>query len=509
MTNLVVCCDGTWNTADQQQGGVPTPTNVARLHACVAELGANNVAQKKYYHPGVGTDPGVINRLLGGGIGLGLDRNIQSAYGWLCRTYQPGDAIYLFGFSRGAYTVRSLGGLTTRCGLLDVSGLTDDEAWKRVETVFAKGYRQRSETREDWLKRGWKFHQSKPGSQDIGIHFIGVWDTVGALGIPDHLGVLKLLESPEKYKFHDTKLSDLVSHARHALACDEMRGSFQATLWTEVKPGHDVKQVWFPGVHCDVGGGYRETGLSDGALQWMIEEAAEQGLGFDKALTGQIEPDFRAVLHNSLDGVFRFLPSDPRSAPALHDGGARLHASLVQRRQSPPISQSPYGDSRGLKEGETAGFPVFALNPWNRTGLYLQAGGTYRFKAEGQWLDRTTASGPEGMADGKFEPADLIHALADLGGDAEILFKRLGGGAATDFWGTKRHEDLNWFQLVGAIANGAGEDAEMGPDEVIAIGKGCDYTPKRSGYLYAYANDAWNFYDNNRGSVQLTVTRIA
>jgi len=509
MANLIVSCDGTWNTADQKDGGVSTATNVVRLHSCVAEQNANGVAQKKYYHPGVGTDPGLVNRLLGGTIGLGLDRNIQSAYAWLCRTYQPGDAIYLFGFSRGAYTARSLGGLTTRCGLLDLTGLSDDEAWKRIETVFTNGYRERKEKREDWMRRGWKFQQSKPGSQDIGIHFIGVWDTVGALGIPDHLGVLKLLEDPGKYKFHDTTLSDLVAHARHAIALDEMRGSFQATLWTKVKPGHDVKQVWFPGVHSDVGGGYRETGLSDGALKWMIEEAAAQGLGFNTQLTQQVKPDFRGQLHNSLDGVFKFLPSVPRSAPPLHEAGARLHSSLVERRQSPPIAQAPYGESRGLKAGETVAIDVFAVNPWNRTGLYLEAGASYKFKAEGQWLDRTTPSGPAGMADGKFEPADLIHALADASGDAEILFKRLSGNAATDFWGTKRHEKLNWFSLVGAIANGAGEDAEMGPDEVIEIGAGCDCKPKRSGYLYAYANDAWNFYGNNRGSVRLTITRIS
>ena len=509
MTNLVISCDGTWNTADQQDGGVSTATNVFRLHSCVADQGANNVAQKKYYHPGVGTDPGLLNRVLGGGIGLGLDRNIQSAYGWLCRTYQRGDAIYLFGFSRGAYTVRSLGGLTTRCGLLDLSGMSDDEAWKRVEIVFTRGYRQRKETREDWSQRGWKFHQSKPGSQDIGIHFIGVWDTVGALGIPSHLGVLKLLEEPDKYKFHDTTLSDLVAHGRHAIALDEMRGSFQATLWTKVKPGHDVKQVWFPGVHSDVGGGYRETGLSNGALKWMIEEAAGQGLGFNAAMTKQIAPDFRSHLHDSLDGVFKFLPSVPRSAPPLHEAGVRLHASLVERRQSPPIAQAPYGESRGLKAGESATFAIFAINPWNRTGLYLEAGATYTFKADGQWLDRTTASGPAGMKDGNFQPSEIAHVLANIAGDAEILFRRLSGNDATDFFTTKRHEELNWFSLVGTIANGAGEDEEMGADEVIAIGAGREHKPKRSGYLYAYANDAWNFYDNNRGSVQLTVTRVS
>lgn len=509
MANLVISCDGTWNTADQQEGGVPTPTNVCRLHTCVAEQNAKGVAQRKYYHPGVGTDPGLVNKVLGGGIGLGLDRNIQSAYAWLCRNYQPGDAIYLFGFSRGAYTVRSLGGLTTRCGLLDLAGIADQEAWKRVEAVFRNGYRERKETREDWIGRGWKFHQSAPGSHDIGIHLIGVWDTVGALGIPDHLGLLNLLDDPSKYKFHDTMLSDKVAHGRHAIALDEMRGAFQATLWTKVKPGRDVKQVWFPGVHSDVGGGYRETGLSDGALKWMIEEATALELGFNEQMTKQITPDCRGLLHESLDGLFKHLPSQPRSAPLLHEEGSpRLHSSLVERRHSPPIAQAPYGDSRSMTAGERATMPIFAIKPWNATGIYLEAGATYRFEAEGQWLDRTTRSGPGGMEDGKFEPADVINALSDMLGQAEILFKRITGNKATDFWGSKRHEELKWFQLVGAVANGASEDEEMGVDEVIPIGDGCDYKPKRSGYLYAYANDAWNFYGNNRGSVQLTVTRI-
>jgi Uncharacterized alpha/beta hydrolase domain (DUF2235) len=317
------------------------------------------------------------------------------------------------------------------------------------------------------------------------------------------------LEEPGKYQFHDTKLSDLVKHARHAIALDEMRGSFQATLWTKVKPGHDVKQVWFPGVHSDVGGGYRETGLSDGALKWMVEEADGLGLGFNTAMTKQIAPDFRARLHDSLDGVFKFLPSVPRSAPPLHDAEGRLHASLVERRQSPPIAQAPYGESRGLKAGEKAAFTIFAVNPWNRTGLYLEAGAAYKFEAEGQWLDRTIASGPAGTKDGNFQPSEIAHVLVNIAGEAETLFKRISGNTGTDFFATKRHEELNWFSLVGAIANGASEDAEMGPDEVIAIGAGCEHKPKRSGYLYAYANDAWHFYDNNRGSMQLTVTRTA
>lgn len=110
MRNLMVCCDGTWNTAEQRHGGVPVPTNVVRLYNAVADKN-EGVEQLKYYHPGVGTEPGFWDRAMGGATGKGLDDNIKSAYHWLCRHYRPQDRIYLFGFSRGAYTGRSLGEL--------------------------------------------------------------------------------------------------------------------------------------------------------------------------------------------------------------------------------------------------------------------------------------------------------------------------------------------------------------------------------------------------------------
>ncbi len=506
MANLVVCCDGTWNTADQAQDGVPTPTNVVRLFGLAVE----SDGQKKYYHPGVGTG-GAVDKALGGGIGLGLDRNIQSGYRWLCANYSAGDRIYLFGFSRGAYTARSLGGFVTRFGLLDEAGLDEKVLWSRVEELFRDGYRVKGQKRKTWADKGWKFQQGEGGADgcDIPVHFIGVWDTVGALGIPDHLGVLNLLEEPGKYKFHDTQLNPLVRHARHAVAVDEMRQSFEPTLWTNTQD-RDVKQVWFPGAHSDVGGGYRETGLSDGALGWMLGEAEAAGLAVDPALKAQIRPDHLDRLHESLADLFRFLPSKPRGIPPLDsDDGQSLHDSVVKRCKTPPITQTPYRNTKRLARGEAATIPVFAANPWNPTGLLLEAGAEYSFAAKGEWLDRKISCGPAGTEDGNFQPAEVVHVVSSLFGQAESLFRRITGNKDTDFWLTKRHEDWPWFALIGVIANGQPDGDAPARHEEVLIGKGvAKYKVARAGYLYAYANDAWNFYDNNRGSVSLTVTRV-
>jgi uncharacterized protein (DUF2235 family) len=150
MKRIVICCDGTWNTADQAEGGVPTPTNVVRLCNAVAKVDKENgdIEQLKYYHPGVGTDPGVLSKLAGGGLGKGLDRNIMSGYRFLADNYVPGDEIYLFGFSRGAYTARSLAGLVGCCGLLDTREVAvkakeekESEIWRRIESIYSEGYR--------------------------------------------------------------------------------------------------------------------------------------------------------------------------------------------------------------------------------------------------------------------------------------------------------------------------------------------------------------------------------
>jgi uncharacterized protein (DUF2235 family) len=292
MKHLIVCCDGTWNTPDQEDDGLPAPTNVVRLHRCVSEATAAGVDQRTYYHPGVGTEGGVLGRLTGGMYGRGISQNIQSAYHWLARNYAKGDKIFLFGFSRGAYTVRSLAGMIGRCGLLSLTKSIDArEGWKRVSEIYEGGYRHKQG--KAWSPpASWKFRIPKKRAD--AVHFLGVWDTVGALGVPNDLALLNFFDRPRNWMFHDTELGTGVTTARHAVALDEMRASFTPTMWTNKHA--DMKQVWFPGVHSDVGGGYAQTGLADGALRWMIDEAAAAGLDFKSVMVSQIQPNYQGLL---------------------------------------------------------------------------------------------------------------------------------------------------------------------------------------------------------------------
>jgi hypothetical protein len=294
------------------------------------------------------------------------------------------------------------------------------------------------------------------------------------------------------------------------VALDEMRASFLPTLWTGVGERSGVEQIWFPGVHCDVGGGYPERGLSDAALAWMMEEAAGVGLAFRADMRGQVVPDARDVLHDSRTGVFRHLRTQPRSVPPIRDGEPALHPSVLQRQARPPITQAPYRPTVCLGIGEEKAAAVFAVQHWNDTGLYLEAGGRYRFSAAGQWVDRTIRCGPGGTDDGKFRFGELAQMAGSLWGKAEEAFQLATRNPTADFYGTRREETLPWFSLVGAIANSGnpGPDGTPEPAEIIGIRDGCDYTVKESGYLSCFANDAWHFYDNNRGSVVLRVERI-
>lgn len=507
MRNLIVCADGTWNTPDQEDDGVPVPTNVVKIYNCLAEKDSKGNEQLKYYHPGVGTEGHWWDKVRGGSVGEGLGKNIMSGYRWLGSHYQTGDHIFLFGFSRGAYTVRSLGGMISRCGLLDLNNLADDEMWKRVEKAYKDGYREK-QNRNKWAN-GWAFHAGDAPDQQVSIYFIGVWDTVGALGVPDDLAILNLFDDRAKYVFHDTKLSDKVINARHALALDEIRASFTPTLWMENTSKTDVKQIWFSGVHADVGGGYAETGLSDMALKWMIDEASGKGLEFQPGIVKQIKPDHHDVLHNSYRGIFGMLRSQPRSAPKIVKNIKGVHSSVVDRSREPPITQAPYRPTRSLRKGESITISIYADQPWNHTNLYLEQNVKYTFKAEGEWLDSSIKCGPAGTNDGKFQPGEIVHIAGTLWGKAETLFRNITHNEQAEFKGTRRYEDYPWFSLIGVVADGGNPQPDGTPTEHTSflIGAGMNKTFKKSGYLYCFANDAWNFYGNNRGSVRLTITR--
>ncbi len=297
---LVVCCDGTWNNED----GAGAPTNVAKLHRIIQSDFYDGADQTVYYVAGVGTEVG--ERVRGGAFGAGLDQNIREAYRFLVENYQDGDQLFFFGFSRGAYTARSL------AGFIRNSGLLKREFVGRLDEAFDL-YRDRSEATHPNAAKAVDFKAKYAYTPNI--EFIGVWDTVGSLGIPvSRLGIFSWFGRfvDKKYTFHDTSLSSIVKYAYHAVAIHEHRGTFPATLWQKQDHSSDqvLEQVWFPGVHCDIGGGYYTTGLSDASFDWMIEKARDRGLCFrEEALKHGVTlaPDPIGKLHNSYGFFFKLI----------------------------------------------------------------------------------------------------------------------------------------------------------------------------------------------------------
>lgn len=290
---LVICCDGTWNRPDS-----PNITNIEKIARTVQTdpAASGDVPQLVYYLSGVGGAGYETDRILGGAFGFGLFHNMLAGYRFLAQNYEPGDEIFVFGFSRGAFTARTLVGMVGYVGLITKRALVDDQLVKARD--FYKLRKKDDDTRSPELDawRAQHTHATTP------IAFVGVFDTVGALGVP---GAMFLAP-----RFHNLQLSDEVACARHALAIDEYRLKFEPSLWT-AKPGRPtederVKQVWFRGAHSDVGGGYAETGLSDSVLLWMATEAHAQGLVFDVPLLQTYVASGRSAdQHNPLKPMFR------------------------------------------------------------------------------------------------------------------------------------------------------------------------------------------------------------
>ncbi len=297
MKRIVICCDGTWNRADQEENGTPCPTNVVKLAYRIAKRDEHGNPQIVYYGQGVGTG-NTLDRVTGGAFGHGLEDNILDAYRFLIANYESGDQLYLFGFSRGAFTARSLAGMIRNCGILRRDAIAQYRAAVSL-------YRSRMDRPDDTRSTEFKEKFSICGNEGIPIHFMGVWDTVGSLGIPLR-GLRSLTLS--RYQFHDTELSGRVHNAYHALAIDEFRTPFEPTLWArKPKPGQTVEQVWFAGAHSDVGGGYAQPGLSDISLGWMLDRAAEHGLRIDPQVVAglPLAPDHRRGPHISKKGFYR------------------------------------------------------------------------------------------------------------------------------------------------------------------------------------------------------------
>ncbi|WP_424930396.1 DUF2235 domain-containing protein [Amaricoccus tamworthensis] len=335
MKRIVIACDGTWSRSDATH-----PTNVLELARAVVPQGEDGCDQVVCHVNGVGTrGNGRVTRtldvVLGGVFGIGLMETLLEAYRFLIFNYAPGDAIFLFGFSRGAFTARSLAGMIRNCGILQPDHLHMlPEAVALYQSTDARAHPKSAQSVE--------FRQlySSNGAEPPSIAFLGVWDTVGALGIPESFGWASTVNAG--LKFHDTSLSKYVKKARHAVAIDERRRTFLPTLWDNLDRlgggGAGYHQCWFPGDHGSVGGGGPNRFLSNDALLWVAAGAAEAGLSFDPKVVSawSSDRDFAAPFQRP-DGLFSrllHLQQIDRSGPRSI---ASLAGSAIKRWKKNPL----------------------------------------------------------------------------------------------------------------------------------------------------------------------------
>lgn len=307
---IIYCADGTWDTPDKH-------TNVYKLY----KAATTSSEQLPIYSDGVGANTDPISALEGGAFGLGLWQKIKDGYTKISHAYEQGDSLYLFGFSRGAYTARSLAGMIGACGL-PTKNFTDD-----LVNVAFDAYRQKN-NREKLLAS-----LSGCNMDPTEIAMVGVWDTVGALGIPSLIGKV----DPIVYGFLDTTLNSKIRHGYHALAIDERRAQFQPTLWTAPAAGQTMEQVWFVGVHSDVGGGEpmagnETTALSDITLGWMMCKAKSLGVTFDVEVMKQYTIPLQSAL--ALDTLHTsWTIANGLPIPRTIDKNAVISNSVVLRCQ--------------------------------------------------------------------------------------------------------------------------------------------------------------------------------
>lgn len=319
MKRLVFCFDGTWNRLDAVHS-----TNVVITAEVVLPYGSNGIVQAIFYDEGVGTRK--YEKIMGGLFGSGMVENLGDAYRFLIFNYTPGDEIYIFGFSRGAFTARSFAGLLATCGILrrrNAAKVTEAiHLYQRRESNSAAFAEEAMQFRRDYSpdvcvsaeEEAWRLRNvpERVASPLLHVTYLGVWDTVGALGVPTRYRLLNFFD--RKYQFHDTSLSSFVKSARHAVAIDERRKDFAPTLWDNVSAMNKAagakdeavdapyQQKWFPGVHGAVGGGGERRGLSDQALNWILDGARHMGLEFDVAPHSRIYellPNYADFLSNS------------------------------------------------------------------------------------------------------------------------------------------------------------------------------------------------------------------
>lgn len=369
MKRLVFCFDGTWNKLSAN-----CPTNVVLLAEMVKPITSDGTAQIVYYDEGVGTARS--ERIRGGAFGRGMMTNIREAYRFLIFNYEPGDHIFAFGFSRGAFTARSFVSFIRHAGILNVSSAKEIEKaielYKAVEAGGADDTPEALKFRADHcsqicvsdLDKHWRIgnrsERQWEDTQVLQIKYVGVWDTVAALGVPEFVPFATRIN--RKFKFHDAKLTSKVQAARHAVAIDERRVLFEPVVWDNVgklnaqfgksiyAPDAPYQQKWFPGVHGSVGGGGSVRGLSDAALHWVLKGAKQQGLEIrnnPEARAFDIAPDHRAALRNDPDlpwhdrGIIGAAKRAMLSTDRVGPSDVATVSSIARRRWNTPADELP------------------------------------------------------------------------------------------------------------------------------------------------------------------------
>ena len=358
--NIILLSDGTGNAAASIWR-----TNVWRIFQAIDLTGSAQVAR---YDDGVGTSSFKPLAILGGGFGWGLKRNVIDLYKFLCRTYSTGSKIYAFGFSRGAFTIRVLIGLIAQEGLipfttqddLDANAIAAYRAFRspRYGTTASAFFRP---LRDIWvfLKNtalGRDRYDATKNIKDVSIRFVGLWDTVAVYGLPVDEWTIGIDRYLWPLELPDRKPWPMIERACHALSLDDERTTFHPVLWDEssVAPGK-ILQVWFAGVHANVGGGYPDDSLAGVPLQWIMTEAQAAGLVFkvtprqpDALLVADSTRDKDGRLYDSRQGLASYYRYGPREVGALCNdkyndvhAPARIHHTVFDRMQSGATAYAP------------------------------------------------------------------------------------------------------------------------------------------------------------------------
>lgn len=386
--NIILCSDGTGN-----KGGHGADTNVFRLFNAV-DIHDTNALQITFYDDGVGTSKNKYLRAISGAFGFGFETNVRDLYEFLARYYKPDDddKVFLFGFSRGAATIRAFAGMVQECGLLDIknsacqkSGKFDEDEFQKQIDLAMEAY-QKIKTDKSlatiFRAKAVKHPRNAPDGA-FKIEMIGVWDTVSALGFPQDWSLafdwmFKALDtftdSLFPHHFYNYQLNDNVGYVYHALAIDDERRTFRPRVWNEEDDDrpNKIEQVWFAGVHSNVGGGYPRTGMSMVALDWMMERAAERGVRFNKGVHDEVRAaaNVDGRLYDSRSGAaiyYRYGPRDITKLCKHVPDPVKIHDSVIDRitrgtsRYAP--RSIPYeieivhtkidGDSRTVETAET------------------------------------------------------------------------------------------------------------------------------------------------------------